>query len=97
MRQLVRHHDTFTGAMQSLESFSQGQQGAVETFEETYSQSAPPLPSSSLVSFTTSPPPEIIGLHKLSDPQPAQPNLHIEVQATKSESKSIEAGILFGI
>lgn len=94
VRQLVRHHDTFTDAMQSLESFSQGQQGAVETFEETHSQAAPTLPSPSLVSFTaTSPPPEIIGLHKLSDPKPAQPKPLREVQNANTESKSIEGGI----
>ncbi|XP_056613657.1 Fanconi anemia group J protein isoform X3 [Triplophysa dalaica] len=87
VRQLVRHHDTFTGAMQSLESFSQSQQEAVETFEKTYSHAAPPLPSPSLVSFTaTSPPPEIIGLHNLSDPKPAQPKPHTEVQNANSES-----------
>uniref|UniRef100_A0A672QTU2 DNA 5'-3' helicase n=1 Tax=Sinocyclocheilus grahami TaxID=75366 RepID=A0A672QTU2_SINGR len=57
VRQLVRHHDTFTGAMQSLESFSQSQRGAVETFEETQSQAAPQHPSPSTI---TSPPPEII-------------------------------------
>ncbi|KAA0702057.1 Fanconi anemia group J protein [Triplophysa tibetana] len=87
VRQLVRHHDTFTGAMQSLESFSQSQQEAVETFEKMHSQAAPPLPSPSLVGFTaTSPPPEIIGLHKLSDPKPPQPKLHTEVQNANSES-----------
>ncbi|KAL0174561.1 hypothetical protein M9458_030529, partial [Cirrhinus mrigala] len=77
------HHDTFTGAMQSLESFSQGQRGAVETFEETQSQAVLQYPSPSTV---TSPPPEIITPQKPFDPQPAQPNLHTEVQMASSES-----------
>uniref|UniRef100_A0A671MU81 DNA 5'-3' helicase n=1 Tax=Sinocyclocheilus anshuiensis TaxID=1608454 RepID=A0A671MU81_9TELE len=64
VRQLVRHHDTFTGAMQSLESFSQCQQGAVETFEETQSQAAPQYPSPSIA---ISPSPEIITPHKPFD------------------------------
>ncbi|XP_051719265.1 Fanconi anemia group J protein isoform X2 [Ctenopharyngodon idella] len=88
VRQLVRHHDTFTGAMQSLESFSQGQRGAVETFEETQSQTVPQYPSPSSV---TSPPPEIITPHKSFDPQPAPLNLHTEVQAASSESKTSES------
>lgn len=67
VRQLVRHYDTFTGAMQSLESFSQGQRGAVETFEETQSQAVPQYPSPS---NATSPPPEIITPNKPFDPQP---------------------------
>ncbi|XP_056127141.1 Fanconi anemia group J protein isoform X1 [Rhinichthys klamathensis goyatoka] len=89
VRQLVRHHDTFTGAMQSLESFSQGQRGAVETFEETQSQAVPQYPSPS---NATSPPPEIITPNKPFDPQPAPPNLHTEVQAANSESRSSESG-----
>ncbi|KAK2880984.1 hypothetical protein Q8A67_018252 [Cirrhinus molitorella] len=89
VRQLVRHHDTFTGAMQSLESFSQGQRGAVETFEETQSQPVLQHPSPSTV---TSPPPEIITPHKPFDPQLAQPNLHTEVQTANSESRSSDAG-----
>uniref|UniRef100_A0A671MU76 DNA 5'-3' helicase n=1 Tax=Sinocyclocheilus anshuiensis TaxID=1608454 RepID=A0A671MU76_9TELE len=75
VRQLVRHHDTFTGAMQSLESFSQCQQGAVETFEETQSQAAPQYPSPSIA---ISPSPEIITPHKPFDSQLAQPNLYTE-------------------
>lgn len=90
VRQLVRHHDTFTGAMQSLESFSQGQRGAVETFKETQSQAAPQHPSPSTV---TSPPPEIIAPLKPFDPQLAPPNLHTEVRAANSESRSSESGI----
>ncbi|XP_048016397.1 Fanconi anemia group J protein isoform X4 [Megalobrama amblycephala] len=89
VRQLVRHHDTFTGAMQSLESFSQGQRGAVETFEGTQSQAVPQYPSPSNV---TSPPPEKITPHKPFDPQPAPPNLHTEVWAANSESRSSESG-----
>uniref|UniRef100_A0A673JUJ2 DNA 5'-3' helicase n=1 Tax=Sinocyclocheilus rhinocerous TaxID=307959 RepID=A0A673JUJ2_9TELE len=90
VRQLVRHHDTFTGAMQSLESFSQCQLGAVETFEETQSQAAPQYPSPSIA---ISPSPEIITPHKPFDSQLAQPNLHTEVQAANSESRSSESGI----
>lgn len=93
VRQLVRHYDTFTGAMQSLESFSQGQRGAVETFEETQSQAVPQYPSPS---NATSPPPEIITPNKPFDPQPAPPNLHTEVQTANSESRSSESGILLG-
>ncbi|XP_058655243.1 Fanconi anemia group J protein isoform X3 [Onychostoma macrolepis] len=89
VRQLVRHHDTFTDAMQSLESFSQGQRGAVETFEETQSQAAPQHPSPSTV---TSPPPEIIAPLKPFDPQLAPPNLHSEVRVANSESRSSESG-----
>ncbi|XP_073674191.1 Fanconi anemia group J protein [Garra rufa] len=89
VRQLVRHHDTFTGAMQSLESFSQDQRGAVETFKETQSQAVLQCPSPSTV---TSPPPEIITPHKPFDPQLAQPNLHSEVQTANSESRSSETG-----
>uniref|UniRef100_A0A671MUU7 DNA 5'-3' helicase n=1 Tax=Sinocyclocheilus anshuiensis TaxID=1608454 RepID=A0A671MUU7_9TELE len=90
VRQLVRHHDTFTGAMQSLESFSQGQRGAVETFEETQSQAAPQHPSPSTI---TSPPPEIITPLKPFDHRLAPPNLHTEVRAANSESRSSESGI----
>lgn len=89
VRQLVRHHDTFTGAMQSLESFSQGQRGAVETFEEPQSQAAPQCPSPSTVS---SPPLEIITPCKPADPQPLQLNLHIEVQTDNSESRASKTG-----
>ncbi|KAK7171882.1 hypothetical protein R3I93_004242 [Phoxinus phoxinus] len=89
VRQLVRHHDTFTGAMQSLESFSQGQRGAVETFEETQSQAVTQYPSPS---NATSPPLQIITPNKPFDPQPAPPNLHTEVQAANSESRSSESG-----
>ncbi|XP_026137780.1 Fanconi anemia group J protein isoform X3 [Carassius auratus] len=89
VRQLVRHHDTFTGAMQSLESFSQGQQGAVETFEETQSQAAPQNPSPSTV---TSPPPEIITPLKPFDNTLATPNLHTEVQVANAEARSSESG-----
>uniref|UniRef100_A0A671MWE3 DNA 5'-3' helicase n=1 Tax=Sinocyclocheilus anshuiensis TaxID=1608454 RepID=A0A671MWE3_9TELE len=85
VRQLVRHHDTFTGAMQSLESFSQGQRGAVETFEETQSQAAPQHPSPSTI---TSPPPEIITPLKPFDHRLAPPNLHTEVRAANSEISS---------
>ncbi|KAG1951787.1 Fanconi anemia group J protein [Pimephales promelas] len=88
VRQLVRHHDTFTGAMLSLESFSQGQRGAVETFEETQSQAVTQYPSPSNV---TSPPPEIITPNKQFDPQPAPLNLHTEMQAANSESRSSES------
>uniref|UniRef100_A0A8C1TCG5 DNA 5'-3' helicase n=1 Tax=Cyprinus carpio TaxID=7962 RepID=A0A8C1TCG5_CYPCA len=84
VRQLVRHHDTFTGAMQSLESFSQCQRGAVETFEERPSQTAPQYPSPSTA---TSPSPEIITPHKPSDSQLARPNLHTEMQSANSESR----------
>uniref|UniRef100_A0A8C1QZI7 DNA 5'-3' helicase n=1 Tax=Cyprinus carpio TaxID=7962 RepID=A0A8C1QZI7_CYPCA len=90
VRQLVRHHDTFTGAMQSLESFSQGQRGAVETFEETQSQAAPQHPSPSTV---TSPPPEIITPLKPFDHRLAPLNLHTEVRADNSENRSSESGI----
>lgn len=90
VRQLVRHHDTFTGAMQSLESFTQGQRGAVETFKEKQSQAAPQHPSPSTV---TSPPPEIIAPLKPFDPQLAPPNLHTDVRAANSESRSSESGI----
>uniref|UniRef100_A0A8C1PNA1 DNA 5'-3' helicase n=1 Tax=Cyprinus carpio TaxID=7962 RepID=A0A8C1PNA1_CYPCA len=90
VRQLVRHHDTFTGAMQSLESFSQCQRGAVETFEERPSQAAPQYPSPST---STSPSPEIITPHKPSDSQLARPNLHTEMQSANSESRSSESGI----
>uniref|UniRef100_A0A8C1UL45 DNA 5'-3' helicase n=1 Tax=Cyprinus carpio TaxID=7962 RepID=A0A8C1UL45_CYPCA len=83
VRQLVRHHDTFTGAMQSLESFSQGQRGAVETFEETQSQAAPQHPSPSTV---TSPPPEIITPLKPFDHRLAPLNLHTEVRADNSKT-----------
>uniref|UniRef100_A0A8C1TEC9 DNA 5'-3' helicase n=1 Tax=Cyprinus carpio TaxID=7962 RepID=A0A8C1TEC9_CYPCA len=89
VRQLVRHHDTFTGAMQSLESFSQCQRGAVETFEERPSQTAPQYPSPSTA---TSPSPEIITPHKPSDSQLARPNLHTEMQSANSESRSSESG-----
>ncbi|XP_016084750.1 Fanconi anemia group J protein-like [Sinocyclocheilus grahami] len=89
VRQLVRHHDTFTGAMQSLESFSQSQRGAVETFEETQSQAAPQHPSPSTI---TSPPPEIITPLKPFDHRLAPPNLHTEVRAANSESRSSESG-----
>uniref|UniRef100_A0A9J7Y8E4 DNA 5'-3' helicase n=1 Tax=Cyprinus carpio carpio TaxID=630221 RepID=A0A9J7Y8E4_CYPCA len=89
VRQLVRHHDTFTGAMQSLESFSQGQRGAVETFEETQSQAAPQHPSPSTV---TSPPPEIITPLKPFDHRLAPLNLHTEVRVDNSESRSSESG-----
>uniref|UniRef100_A0A8C1UKC5 DNA 5'-3' helicase n=1 Tax=Cyprinus carpio TaxID=7962 RepID=A0A8C1UKC5_CYPCA len=89
VRQLVRHHDTFTGAMQSLESFSQGQRGAVETFEETQSQAAPQHPSPSTV---TSPPPEIITPLKPFDHRLAPLNLHTEVRADNSKSRSSESG-----
>ncbi|XP_073719560.1 Fanconi anemia group J protein isoform X3 [Misgurnus anguillicaudatus] len=93
VRQLVKHHDTFSGAMQSLESFSHDQQGAVETFDETQSQAAPPYPVSSLIGSTaTSPPPKIIGPCKLSDPQPPQPTMHTEVQAPNLDSTSFDAG-----
>jgi len=94
VRQLVRHHDTFTGAMLSLESFSQGQRGAVETFEETQSQAVTQYPSPSNV---TSPPPEIITPNKQFDPQPAPLNLHTEMQAANSESRSSESGIFLGL
>lgn len=87
VRQLVRHHDTFTGAMQSLESFSQGQQGAVETFEEPQSQAAPQCPSPS-----TAPPLEIITPQEPADPRPLQLNLHIEVQTDNSDSRASESG-----
>ncbi|XP_051521340.1 Fanconi anemia group J protein isoform X3 [Myxocyprinus asiaticus] len=96
VRQLVRHHDTFTGAMQSLESFSQGQQRAVETFKDQHSQAAPLYSSPSLVGSTaTSPTPEIIVPQKPFVPQPTMPNLHTEVQAAvsaNSESRSSESG-----
>ncbi|XP_067306671.1 Fanconi anemia group J protein isoform X2 [Pseudorasbora parva] len=90
VRQLVRHHDTFTGAMQSLESFSQGQRGAVETFEETQSQAVPQYLSPS---NATSSPPEIIKPNKPFDHQSPPPNLHTEVQAANSESRGSESGI----
>uniref|UniRef100_A0A3B4BT47 DNA 5'-3' helicase n=1 Tax=Pygocentrus nattereri TaxID=42514 RepID=A0A3B4BT47_PYGNA len=41
VRQLVKHHDNFTSAIQSLVSFSQIQQGAVQTHIEELGQMAP--------------------------------------------------------
>ncbi|XP_066534572.1 Fanconi anemia group J protein isoform X2 [Hoplias malabaricus] len=41
VRQLVKHHDNFTNAMQSLVSFSQSQQEAVQSHSEVLSQLAP--------------------------------------------------------
>ncbi|XP_072548054.1 Fanconi anemia group J protein [Salminus brasiliensis] len=45
VRQLVKHHDNFTSAMQSLESFSHSQQGAVQSHMEELGHIAPVSPS----------------------------------------------------
>ncbi|KAL2096176.1 hypothetical protein ACEWY4_008324 [Coilia grayii] len=67
VRQLVQHHNSFGGAMQSLVSFSQCQQGAAENHVAKKSEQAPHPPctpsfsaSSSSIGGTTlrSPPPE---------------------------------------
>lgn len=44
VRQLVNHHDSFTSAMESLVSFSQSQQGEVETRTEELAQTNPKSP-----------------------------------------------------
>lgn len=41
VRQLVKHHDSFTSAIQSLVSFSQSQQDEVESHTEELSQIIP--------------------------------------------------------
>ncbi|XP_053363401.1 Fanconi anemia group J protein [Clarias gariepinus] len=46
VRQLVKHHDSFSSAMQSLVSFSQSQQGEVESHTEELAQTNPESPGS---------------------------------------------------
>ncbi|XP_060800008.1 Fanconi anemia group J protein isoform X2 [Neoarius graeffei] len=62
VRQLVKHHDSFTSAIQSLVSFSQSQQGEVESHTEELAQTNPESPraqSSALQSL-----PELPKLHQ---------------------------------
>lgn len=62
VRQLVKHHDSFTSAMQSLGSFSQSQQEQVESHTEQLSQTtheSPRTRSSALQSL-----PELPKLHQ---------------------------------
>lgn len=50
VRQLVKHHDSFTSAMQSLGTFSQSQQGDVQSHIEELFQTNPVSQQSALQS-----------------------------------------------
>lgn len=67
VRQLVKHHDSFTSAIQSLVSFSQSRQGEVESHTEELAQTnpeSPRTPSSALQSA-----PELPKLHQCLSPE----------------------------
>lgn len=75
VRQLVKHHDSFTSAMQSLVSFSQSQQGEVESHAEELAQTNPESPRTQ--SSALQPPSELPKLHQClsSEHQVAVPSV----------------------
>ncbi|XP_049323145.1 Fanconi anemia group J protein isoform X2 [Astyanax mexicanus] len=58
VRQLVRHHENFTSAMQSLQSFSQSQQGALQSHAQEPGHIVPVSPSVSRTETSALSPPE---------------------------------------
>ncbi|XP_030633994.1 Fanconi anemia group J protein [Chanos chanos] len=73
VRQLVKHHDTFGGAMQSLVAFSHAQQGAVAAHEEQLAETA--LLSPNVSAVVLAPLSESSCPSQLSDPRLLQPCL----------------------
>lgn len=59
VRQLVKHHDSFTSAMQSLLTFSQSQQGDIQSHTEELSHT-----NTESLQTALQPPPELLKLHQ---------------------------------
>ena len=77
MRQLVKHHDNFTSAIQSLASFSQVQQGSEQTHTEGLDQLGPVsvgVSGSETLNLLSPPDPHV--LHQSSDVQIVVPSVN---------------------